>query len=115
MIFPKLYTDEDVDPLLANVLREKGFDVLSCHQCGMWGQSDEAQLEFSTKNQRALLTHNIRDFCLLARGWTEKNKRHSGIVLSKQTHFSELLRATIRFLGTTNERLLQNQVVWLKI
>jgi len=26
----KLYLDEDVDPLIAKVLRERGHDVLSC-------------------------------------------------------------------------------------
>lgn len=43
MAFPKLYTDEDVDPLLAGVLREKGFDAMSCHQSRMWGQTDNHQ------------------------------------------------------------------------
>ena len=115
MAFPKLYTDEDVDPLLAGVLREKGFDAMSCHQSRMWGQTDEAQLQFAAKHPRVILTHNIRDFCLLAREWAKKEKMHSGIILSRQGHFSKLLPATIKLLGISREQSIQNQVIWLKI
>jgi len=38
----KLYLDEDVDPLLARVLRDRGFDCVSTRDAKNLGSSDEA-------------------------------------------------------------------------
>lgn len=115
MFFPKLYTDEDVDPLLASILREKGFDTVSCHESRRYGKTDEAQLQFATQNSRVLLTHNIRDFCLLAKQWATHNRSHAGIILAPQVPFSMLLHATIRVLGSHVDQSLDNQVIWLRL
>ncbi len=57
----KLYLDEDVDPLLAKVIRDKGHDVLSTHEAKMHKSDDYKQIDFATSQGRAILTHNIRD------------------------------------------------------
>lgn len=61
----KVYLDEDVQPLLAQVLRERAYDVISCIEMNLVGLSDEKQLLQAISLKRAILTHNIRDFVRL--------------------------------------------------
>ena len=56
----KLYLDEDVDPLLAKVIRDRGYDVLSTHEAKMHNSDDYKQLDFATSQGRAILTHNTQ-------------------------------------------------------
>lgn len=42
----KLYLDEDVDLLLAKVIRDRGYDVLSTHEAKMHEADDYKQIEF---------------------------------------------------------------------
>lgn len=39
----KFYLDEDISPKIAEVLRKHGVDVVSAHDIGMKGASDEDQ------------------------------------------------------------------------
>lgn len=52
----KLYVDEDIRPLLAEVLRQRGYDVKSAVEEGLMGLSDEEQILQAAKEERALLT-----------------------------------------------------------
>ena len=47
-IFIHIYLDEDVDVLIANLLRSRGFNATTTTQSGQRGKSDLEQLEFST-------------------------------------------------------------------
>ena len=40
----KFYTDEDISPKVAEILRKRGIDAVSAHDIGMAGASDEDQL-----------------------------------------------------------------------
>ena len=61
-LFIALYTDEDVDILVADLLRARGFDVLTTRDALRLHATDEEQLAFSATEGRALLTHNRADF-----------------------------------------------------
>jgi predicted nuclease of predicted toxin-antitoxin system len=62
-----LFLDEDVRVLLGRVLRERGFDVYHVIERDRNGKSDSEQLFYATKQKRAILTHNIRDYIKLAK------------------------------------------------
>ena len=64
-IFIKLYFDEEVSVILAEMLRPHGFDALTAWDAGILRNSDEAQLQFSAATNRTLFTHNRREFELL--------------------------------------------------
>lgn len=109
----KLYLDEDVDLLLAKVICDRGYDILSTHEAKMHKADDYSQIDFATSQDRAILTHNIRDFRRIAKEYAKINKIHRGIILSSQLPFKELLRRTLHLLNKHNAEDVQNQIVWL--
>jgi len=46
-LFIKVYLDEDVDVLVAELLNGYGFDALTTRDAGCLGQTDEEQIAFS--------------------------------------------------------------------
>lgn len=53
----KLYLDEDVRPLLAEILSARGYDVVSAAQKRKHGLSDRQQLELAVREERTFATH----------------------------------------------------------
>ena len=84
MTISRLYLDEDVDPLLARVLSDRGYDVLTTQDACQVSSSDADQLAFAAHAGRAILTHNAAHFALLARKYAQSGLEHHGIVLSDQ-------------------------------
>ena len=63
----RLLIDEDVRPLLAETLRQRGFDARHVDELKRSGMSDAEQLAFAVQQRRAIFTHNIRHYVLLDR------------------------------------------------
>jgi hypothetical protein len=54
--------DEDVYGAVAPTLRRAGFDALSTPEAGRGGQTDQSQLDWASKENRALFTFNVGHF-----------------------------------------------------
>lgn len=80
--FPSLYFDEDVSIIVARILRGHGFDVISATENNLRSKSDEEQLRFAVKNERVLVTHNIKDFIQLHKDYLSKGLYHYGMILA---------------------------------
>jgi len=65
-LFIRLYLDEDVHKRVASALRLRRFDVVSAHEVGRWGLSDEEQLTYAAGEGRAIFTFNTSDYQNLA-------------------------------------------------
>ncbi|MGL6338735.1 MAG: DUF5615 family PIN-like protein [Waterburya sp.] len=61
-VFIRLYLDEDVNVLVADLLNSRGFDALTVRDAGQLQASDEEQLAYAVSQKRALVTHNRSDF-----------------------------------------------------
>jgi predicted nuclease of predicted toxin-antitoxin system len=57
--------DEDLNPLMAEVGRGLGLEVVSVHEIRRRGFSDRDQLEFAVAEERILVTRNRDDFIRL--------------------------------------------------
>ena len=77
----KVYLDEDLSPLIAALLRERGLDVTTAHEVGNVQLDDRAQLAYATREGRAIVTANVVDFIELAHETVATNTEHAGIVL----------------------------------
>ena len=80
-----LLLDEDVRPILGEILRQRGYDAVHVLDAGRTGQSDAEQLAYAVSQRRTILTHNIRHFRLLNQRYHEEGRQHFGILLSAQT------------------------------
>lgn len=81
-IFVELYLDEDVDVLVAELLRSYGFDASSAQERNQLRWSDQEQLAYAASQKRALLTHNRVHFESLAQEYYASGKIHAGIILA---------------------------------
>lgn len=109
----RLLIDEDVRLLLAEILRQRGYDARHVLERDRGGRSDPDQLAFAVTQRRAMLTHNIRDYVLLDRNYQATGKAHHGILVCDQVPFRELLRRTVRCLSRLTAGDVRNRVVWL--
>jgi predicted nuclease of predicted toxin-antitoxin system len=109
----RLYLDEDVNPNLARLLRERGVDATCAREEDQLGKSDEEQLAFATERDRAIVTHNVGHFVELAREYAAQGRSHAGIILSAQLGLGELIRRLLRMRASINAPDPRDQVVWL--
>lgn len=77
----KVYLDEDLSPVIARILRQKGVDGASAHEVGNVQLDDRAQLAYATREGRAIVTANVVDFLALAHVAVATNTEHAGIIL----------------------------------
>ena len=77
----KVYLDEDLSPSIAVLLRHRGVDATNAHDAGNSQLGDRAQLEYATREGRAIVTRNVVDFLRLAHDAVAMNTPHAGIVL----------------------------------
>lgn len=106
----RLYLDEDVDPLLARVLRDRGHDCVSTLEAANRGLSDEDQLSYATNQGRAIVTFNIKDFVQLAK---RRGGSHAGIIVSDHLPFRDLLRRISAMLADLGDRDISGRLIWL--
>ena len=109
----KLYLDEHIPRVLEALLAEHGIDCLSTHAAGKLGVSDDEKLAFASREHRAILTFDRKDFVKPAALWQETGRTHAGILLSREVPLPELLRRLRRFIRHHRETELSNQVFWL--
>ncbi|MBP7962103.1 MAG: DUF5615 family PIN-like protein [Caldilineaceae bacterium] len=75
----RLYLDENLSPRIADQLRRRGVDIVTVHDLGMAGDSDEDHFEQAIRLGRVLVTSDT-DFLVLA----ASGKSHAGIVFGVQ-------------------------------
>lgn len=109
-----LYLDEDVDPLLAYVLRDRGFDCVSTREAHNLGRSDHEQLTFATTQGRVILTFNVKDFVRLVKESAVSDRHHAGIIVSDHLPFRELLRRVLVLLQRHAHTDMTNRLLWLQ-
>ena len=79
---PRLYLDEDVNPRLAVLLNQAGYDVLSARDVGALGETDRQQFERARSSGRAIFSYNYYDFDVISRVEAEAGRSHFGIIVS---------------------------------
>src|SRR4051812_44331011 len=84
-----------IDPAIAIVLRQRGYNVESCRNAHRHNQKipDEDQLEYAASQGRAILSFNIGDFYEREAAWKAASRAHHGILVSSEiTELGLLLR-----------------------
>ena len=109
----RLLLDEDVRPFLAELLRDRGFDVIDAVSSGLGEGTDPEILQAAVDDRRTLLTHNVRHFVELATEYASKGWEHCGIIVADQAPIGDLLARMLRLLARKQAEDLLNSVEWL--
>lgn len=80
----KLYTNENMDYAVVELLRSLNHDVITTKDAGKANQgiSDEDVLSYANSENRAVVTFNYQDFKRLNQSLLE----HSGIIICTEDH-----------------------------
>jgi predicted nuclease of predicted toxin-antitoxin system len=116
-LFVRLYFDRHIKNQLAIDLRKRGFDVLLTEEAGMDTAPDVDQLELAARENRTILTFNIRDFAPLHEQWSAAGRFHAGIIVSQQLgsrQYGLLLARMIRLLDQFSAEQMRNNLVHLE-
>jgi predicted nuclease of predicted toxin-antitoxin system len=101
----RLLLDEHLSPAIAEQLRARGHDVVTVAEAGLAGATDERVLAWATRERRAVVTNNIRDFRSLHADALKTRSTHCGIVLVRTGRYS-LQRAKLGPLVAALHQLL---------
>ena len=101
----RLLLDEHLSPAIAEKLRARGHDVVTVVEVGLAGATDERVLAWAVREQRAVVTNNIRDFRPLHADSLRTSSLHYGIVLITAGKYS-LRRDALSPLVSALDRLL---------
>ena len=112
-LFIEVYLDEDVDNLVAALLRARGFTATTTVEAGNRGASDADQLAYAAARGQALLTHNRGDFEALARAYALAGHQHAGIILATRRPPHEVARRLLRLLNQVTADEMRDQVRYL--
>jgi predicted nuclease of predicted toxin-antitoxin system len=112
-LFIRLYLDEDVNVLIADLLKAKGFDVLTVRDAGQLQASDDDQLAYAVNQQRTLVTHNRSDFEELIQNYFDTERKHYGVILAVRRSPQEIAQRLLVILNQITVDEMENQVRYI--
>ena len=84
----RFYFDQHMPNIAVAALRRRGVDVLTAHEAGTCGRTDEEQLRFATADGRAIVTFDA-DYLTLADEFLAANETFTGIVYCRPDRYSQ--------------------------
>ena len=112
----RLYLDHNVDAVLAEDLRRRGFDAVRAAELGLERATDEEHLREATDQGRVLFTYDRVDYLRLDRTWRARGDAHAGIIVSlapPRLLYGQLLRRLLTLLDRTTADEAVDQLIWL--
>jgi len=112
-LFIDLYLDEDVDVLIADLLRARGFKATTTQEAGQLGNSDESQLAYAVNRQKAFFTHNRTDIERIAEEYFATGKEHHGIIIGVRRRPYEIARRLLAILNKLTADEIKDQLRYI--
>ena len=112
-LFIKLYLDEDVSSVVAELLRARGFEAVTTQEAGLLRNTDAAQLAHAVSLAAAFLTHNRSDFELLVQQYFSNQQSHYGMIIAVQRPPHEIVRRLLFILNHVTADEMKNQLRYI--
>lgn len=118
----RLLLDVHHSPQAARRLRDQGHDVVAAAEDPVLAAlDDEELLRAATRNGRAVVSENARDFDRIVRDWSSRGEHHAGVVFTSPRRFhrgskaypANLARALAKLLGEQDPQG-EDWVHWLR-
>lgn len=112
-VFIRLYLDEDVNVLVADLLKARGFDAITARDAGKLRATDEEQLAFAVSQQRTLITHNRTDFEELVQVYFDTEQVHYGVIFAVRRSPNDIAQRLMVILNHVTADEMENQVRYI--
>lgn len=112
-LFVCLYLDEDVNVLGADLLRARGFDVITTRDAKQLQASDTEQLTYAVSQSRTLVTHNRTDFEELIQSYFHSGQMHYGVIIAVRRSPQELAQRLLVILNYVIADEMHNQIRYI--
>jgi len=112
-LFVELYLDEDVDVLVADLIRARGFTAITTRDAGNLQKDDDEQLAYAADNQLAYVTHNRADFEARALERFASGKKHYGIIIAVRRPPQDIMRRLLVILNNVTADEMVNQIRYI--
>lgn len=112
-LFIELHLGEDVDVLLAKLVRSRGFIAHTTQEAGCSGASDPEQRAYAASRGRTLLTHNRAHFTELAKYYFSIGQHHAGIIIAVRRPPHQILRRLLEILNHVTADEMRDQVRYI--
>jgi predicted nuclease of predicted toxin-antitoxin system len=112
-LFIELYLDEDVDVLIADLVRARGYNATTTQVAGNQHVDDDRQLAYAVSLQATMLTHNRADFEELARQHHAAGRTHYGIIIAVQRPPYDLAVRVLTILNSVTADEIENQLRYI--
>ena len=112
-MFARIYLDENISVVVADILRSRGFEALAAQTANNKGLSDKKQLEFATLNGMTILTHDRLDFEILAKEYFSSGKTHHGIIIAHRRKPHLIVERLIKVINRVTADEIENQLVYI--
>jgi hypothetical protein len=109
----ELYLDEDVDVLIADLVRARGFRAATTQEERRVGADDDEQLAYAVSRQMAMLTHNRADYEALAQRYFLTGRSHCGIIIAVHRPPFEIARRALAILNAVTADEMDNQLRYI--
>ena len=112
-LFICLYLDEDVNVLIADLLRARGFDAITARDAEKLHATDAEQFAYAVSQARTLVTHNRTDFEELVQTYFDSGQVHYGVIFAVRRSPQEIAQRLLAILNQVTSDEMQNQVRYI--
>ncbi len=112
-LFIALYLDEDVDVLLADLIRARGFHVTTTREASHLHADDADQLAFAIQQRATFVTHNRVDFEALAKSYVANGQSHTGIIIAARRPVREIASRLLLLMNRVTADEMQDQLRYI--
>jgi hypothetical protein len=112
-LFIELYLDEDVDVLIADLIRARGFTAITTRDAGNLHKDDDEQLAYAADNQLTYFTHNRADFEARALDCFAGGKTHYGIIIAVRRPPQDIVRRLLVIMNNVTADEIVNQIRYI--
>lgn len=112
-LFIELYLDEDVDVLIADLIRARGFSATTTVEVGQRHNNDDAQLAYAIANDKTFVTHNRADFEDRAQRYFAAGHSHPGIIIAVRRSPYEIAQRLLIILNNVSADEIRDQVRYI--